>query len=248
MKQRKQKPKKKWWQKLLIALGALVVAAALAVGGLTLTVHLSHARFMRRSLDSDAVQAFSVVLEAMPFEEYEPVRWRLAAPDGGAWFAYDNFNITMVADAASFIAAGLNVAKLENAVEHNLNPGNVSISFDTPGFNMMNAWEQDTDIKQFAWALGSLKEYLVTLEDRYYIDLGDSLNMRGGALFAWAKDLTAGESDIVFAINPEPLIAVGVDPAKVEGWDYIQIPVSQDGEEILAYQFVKVFGIKEAAS
>ena len=41
MKERKQKPKKKWWQKLLIALGAIVAAHALAAGGLFLYVYIT---------------------------------------------------------------------------------------------------------------------------------------------------------------------------------------------------------------
>ena len=41
MKQRKQKPKTKWWQKLLITLGAIVAALALAAGGLFLYMYIT---------------------------------------------------------------------------------------------------------------------------------------------------------------------------------------------------------------
>ena len=62
--------------------------------------------------------------------------------------------------------------------------------------------------------------------DHFGVKLG------GGNMFEWAKDLEinvttkqAQDKDIVFVLSPEPLIAAGVDPQKVEGWLYSPVPV-----------------------
>lgn len=72
--------------------------------------------------------------------------------------------------------------------------------------------------------------------DHYNFDLG-------GAMFEWAKDLAANDKDIVFALNPEPLIAAGADPEKVEGWIYAQVPVMRDGKATQVWKFLKIFNL-----
>ena len=83
-----------------------------------------------------------------------------------------------------------------------------------------------------------------TALDHYGVKLGD------GNMFEWAKDLTKNtatgtdqDKDIVFVLNPEPLIAAGVDPAKVVGWVYTQVPVEENGKTIQVYKFLKPFNI-----
>jgi hypothetical protein len=73
--------------------------------------------------------------------------------------------------------------------------------------------------------------------DHYNLDLN-------GAIFEWAKDLSTNDKDIVFVLNPEPLIAAGVRPEKVEGWIYAQVPVMVDGKETQVYKFLKPFNLK----
>jgi len=36
------------------------------------------------------------------------------------------------------------------------------------------------------------------------------------------------DKDIVFVLNPEPLIAAGVDPKAVDGWVFARVPVEID--------------------
>jgi hypothetical protein len=43
-----------------------------------------------------------------------------------------------------------------------------------------------------------------------------------------------------FVLNPEPLIAAGVDPEKAEGWIYARVP-ADDGD---VWKFLKVFDLK----
>jgi hypothetical protein len=81
--------------------------------------------------------------------------------------------------------------------------------------------------------------------DHYGVKLGD------GNMFEWARDLktntATGENqdkDIVFVLNPQPLIAAGVDPGKVEGWKYLQVPVEENGKTEQVWKLLKAFDLK----
>ena len=70
-------------------------------------------------------------------------------------------------------------------------------------------------------------------------------------MFEWAKNLSTNsatgenqDKDIVFVLNPEPLIAAGVDPEKVEGWVYAQVAVEENGQTVEVYKFLKPFNLK----
>jgi hypothetical protein len=58
------------------------------------------------------------------------------------------------------------------------------------------------------------------------------------------SDNSNQDKDIVFVLNPEPLIAAGVDPEKVEGWAYAQVPVEENGETTQVWKFLKPFDLK----
>jgi len=190
-------------------------------------------------VQTDAIRAFGDVLEVFPAEEYEPHRWRLAAPDGGAWFFFDNMGFGMAVDAAPFVAAGADLSKLKNACEHNMNPGRDSLSFYAPGFDMLNRNVKVTAMTQFEVNLPYVREYL-----GYHAEM-DHYNLNlSGAMFEWAKDLAANDKDIVFALDPWPLIAAGADPEKVEGWAYAQVPVMRDGKPVQVWKFLKIFDLK----
>jgi hypothetical protein len=48
----------------------------------------------------------------------------------------------------------------------------------------------------------------------------------------------------VFVLNPEPLIAAGVDPQKVEGWAFAKVEVHMDGKPTEVDKFLKPFDLK----
>ena len=77
------------------------------------------------------------------------------------------------------------------------------------------------------------------------------MKLGDGNMFEWAKDMlkntatnTDQDKDIVFVLNPEPLIAAGVDPAKVTGWVYAEVPVEENGKTTQVYKFLKPFNLK----
>ena len=75
--------------------------------------------------------------------------------------------------------------------------------------------------------------------DHYGIALGD------GNMFEWAKDMAKNDKDIVFVLNPEPLLAAGVDPAGITGWIFTKIPVEDKaGKTVEVDKFVKPYDLR----
>jgi hypothetical protein len=123
-------------------------------------------------------------------------------------------SISMFIDAAPFIAAGLS----REYIDANVVSGNI-IAFSIT---------YDTSAKASATPADALADFMKTHRsdigyhtalDHYNIDFG------GGNMFEWAKDLSANDKDIVFALNPEPFIAAGVDPNAIDGWVYAKVPM-----------------------
>ncbi len=74
--------------------------------------------------------------------------------------------------------------------------------------------------------------------DHYGIGLGD------GNMFEWAKDMATNDKDIVFVLNPEPLVAAGVDPSRIDGWLFARIPVKDaSGKTVDVDKFVKPYNL-----
>jgi hypothetical protein len=191
-------------------------------------------------VQKDAVRAFSEVLNTLPAEEYAPQRWKITAPDGEAWFIFDGAGLAMVVNAAPFIAAGLDISKLENAGEHDFSPGTDSIWFSAEGFEGAGQDLKDAALDQFAADVKALRKnlgYHAAL-DHYNIDFG------GGNMFEWAKDLATNDKDIVFVLNPEPLVSAGLDPGNVEGWAFAKVSGDVDGKPAEVDKLLKPFDLK----
>jgi hypothetical protein len=74
--------------------------------------------------------------------------------------------------------------------------------------------------------------------DHYGVNLG------GGNLFEWAKDLAANDKDIVFVLDPAPLIAAGADPARVAGWTFAKVTVDdENGKPLEVDKLLKPFDL-----
>ena len=63
-------------------------------------------------------------------------------------------------------------------------------------------------------------------------------------MFEWAKDMATNDKDIVFVLNPEPLVAAGVDPSRIAGWLFAKIPVKDaSGKTVDVDKFVKPYNL-----
>ncbi|MDR3086232.1 MAG: hypothetical protein LBU47_07970 [Christensenellaceae bacterium] len=189
---------------------------------------------------SDAVRAFDEVLDSLPATgSAEEGGWVLTAPDGAARLIIGIDHMALWADAQPFIDAGLDLSKLPDQ-----NPE--SLVFLTPAFDMLNMNVKDSAKKQFASNLRPLRKYLGYhgAMDHYNLEFDE------GNLFEWAKNMqknsVSGEEqlkDIVFVLNPGPLIEAGLDPNAVVGWAYAAVPVEADGRMSEVWKLLKPFDL-----
>ncbi|MDR2647123.1 MAG: hypothetical protein LBB67_03250 [Oscillospiraceae bacterium] len=206
----------------------LLVCAALFTSCSTLDV-----------VKEDAGRAFSEILQVSPAQKKDDW-WLITAPDAAACLAISNDTIWMVVDASPFIAAGLDVSALDYFSETIFYAE--TLTFSLPAWDAENKNVKDSASAQFIADLdfmrGSLNFH--TQMDHYGIKFGD------GNMFEWAKDLKTNgynnatqDKDIVFALNPEPLIEAGLNPQQVAGWNYAQVEVDENGETVQVWKLLK---------
>jgi hypothetical protein len=221
-------------KKILLVLSAAVAVGIISCGKLDV-------------VGTGSVKSFDEVLKQIPGSVTPDSingGWTLNAPDNSARFIWSkNFaesplhDVMLEFDAAPFIAAGLDPGRLpENFSFHEgklmvgtkLGQEQFKYSGDvTP----LASYEQIVKLKRNSIGYhGAL--------DHYGVILG------GGNMFEWAKDMTTNDKDIVFVLNPEPFIAAGADPARVEGWVFAKVLVDgEDGKPAEVDKLLKPFNI-----
>nr|WP_288825392.1 hypothetical protein [uncultured Clostridium sp.] len=199
-----------------------------------------------------SVQSYEMVLNAIPDQvrkDDEGKGFTLTAPDSSVRFTWSSasdensrYDLKLQADAAPFISAGLDTGKL---------PADYDVSDDliTVGMKLKEDGSADTDESPLSAYEGLVKNDRSLINyhgvmDHFGVKLG------GGNMFEWAKDLETSangktqDKDIVFVLEPEPFIAAGVDPEKVEGWIYAPVTVMEHGKKMQVNKFLKPFDIK----
>jgi len=161
---------------------------------------------------NDAVRSFGEVLKILPAENSkgDSTEWVIAAPDSTAWFYWKNQEIRMV----------VKLNEMEDLLVYS-SPQSEAPLRDAP----LKLLEKNADF--FRTSLGYHAEM-----DHY------NFTIENGNAFEWAKDLEKNQLDIVFALNPEPLIAAGLDPKKLNGWTYTQVPPNNE------WKILKSFNLK----
>lgn len=158
----------------------------------------------------------------------------------------------LVFDAAPFLAAGLDQEKLATVVPadsnfiYEIEDGMFMLHFELgsaafAGLSPEDAAKEGGFAKTFDAFVASQRArigYHAKL-DHYNIALG------GGNMIEWAKDMAKNDKDLVFVLEPAPLIAAGLDPAKLEGWIYADVAVVNDtGKEVLVKKLLRPFDLK----
>ncbi|MEI6579105.1 MAG: hypothetical protein WCN92_06520 [Eubacteriales bacterium] len=202
----------------------------------------------------DSIRSFNNVLNAIPNNVKADEMnggWTLSAPDGTARFIWSKdyskspvHDVMLELDAKPFIDAGLDTSKLpKNYAAYD---GKLMVGTKL-GNDILTYQGDPTPLASFEQIVNKYRASIGyhTALDHYNVNLGD------GNLFEWAKDFSVNSStkenqdkDIVFVLNPAPLIAAGVDPAKVIGWKYAQVPVVIDSKPTEVYKFLKPFNLK----
>jgi hypothetical protein len=211
--------------------------------------------FVARALDLDlvakvAVTSFDALTKAIPDKvAFDGAKggWAITGLDGkeriivSKDFSADTPNIIVEYDAAPFIKAGLDVAKLPSGqYNYDAATGKITMPYRYGKVKFAASAKKSAleTFKQLIKAHRNLIGYHENL-DHYGIALGD------GNMFEWAKDMSTNDKDMVFVLNPQPLIDAGVNPAKVTEWVFAKVPLKdKDGKPIILDKFLKPFNVK----
>ncbi|MDR1412070.1 MAG: hypothetical protein LBI91_07680 [Spirochaetaceae bacterium] len=195
----------------------------------------------------DSVVSFQAMLEKIPGgaeADGAAGGWALTAPDRSARFIWSRnyqesplYDAMIVFDARPFIEAGLDPARLpENIL---VIGGNIVVGTKL-GDEVLSYKGEATPVASFEQIV-NLKRDSINYHgalDHY------GVNLSGGNLFEWAKDMGKNDKDIVFVLNPGPFIAAGADPAKIEGWVFAKVPVDdENGRPAEADKILKPFDL-----
>lgn len=168
--------------------------------------------------------------------------WAITSPGGERFLLSKDMAGTPDAaiefDATPFINAGLDTTKLSTDIysyDKASNKLKIAAELGSP----KTAAKSDTKVTDsFAQLVDTNREaigYHAKL-DHYGVALGN------GNMFEWAKDLSTNDKDMVFVLNPQPLIDAGVDPAKVTDWVFTKVPVmDENNKEIEVDKFLKPY-------
>jgi hypothetical protein len=201
-----------------------------------------------------SVNSFDEVLKTIPDNvkaDEMNAGWSIEAPDGSVRFIWSEdysksaqHDVMLELDAKPFVNAGLDTSKLPS--NYAAYDGMLMVGKKL-GNDKLTYKGDPTPLAAYEQIVNKYRDsinYHTTL-DHYGVKLGD------GNMFEWAKDMKTNgynnenqDKDIVFVLNPEPLIVAGVDPKKVEGWVYTQVAVEENGKTTNVWKFLKPFNLK----
>jgi hypothetical protein len=178
--------------------------------------------------------------------------YSLEAPDDTVRFVWSgdysqspHYDAMLEFDVQPFLDAGLDAGKL---------PDNYTLSGD----KLLAGTKLGTETFKEGTAATPLAAYEKIVEEHRdkinYHSAMDHFGVKldGGNMFEWAKDMSTNsvtgdvqDKDIVFVLDPQPLIEAGVSPEKVEGWAYATVKVEENGKMVEVYKFLKPFDLGE---
>jgi len=234
-----------------------LIAAVAAAAVLVVAIIAAVVQTAGGNLDvvgKQSITSFETILNTIPDNVKEDEingGWSLNAPDGSVRFIWAKdysqsplHDVMLEFDAAPFVSAGLDTDKLpDNYAAYD---GMLMVGTKLGTEKPVNEGEATplAAYEQIVNKHRSFINYHMDM-DHYGVKLGDD-NM-----FEWAKNMETNtvknqnqDKDIVFALNPEPLIAAGVDPEKVEGWVYAPVSVMEGSKTLEVYKFLKPFNLK----
>jgi len=226
---------------------ALLVIAILSIPAILPTVTNA---FSLDLVAKVAVTSFDALIKAIPDKViFDSAKggWAINGLDGKARiilsndFSSNNPDIALEFDAAPFIKAGLDVTKLP-AVQYIYDgaAGKITMPFKY-GQAKFGAAAKKSALETFKEIVKNHRDLISYHEvlDHYGISLGD------GNLFEWAKDMRTNDQDMVFVLNPKPLLDAGVDPVKITEWVFAKVEIKDKyGKPIKVDKFLKPFNVK----
>lgn len=234
-----------------------LIASAVAAVIITAAITAGVVRTAEGNLDvigKGSEKSFEAVIGALPDSvksDETKGGWALAAPDDSVRIIWSKdsekspvYDVMLKFDAKPFLDAGLDESKLPDAYKRDGEAFLIGIKLSNKGTPLSGEADIVSVYRQIETDNPDMINYHSAM-DHYGLMLGD------GNMFEWAKNMEINtvtgkdqDKDIVFVLNPEPLLAAGVDPQKVEGWVYATVPVMDHGKNIEVYRFLKPFNIK----
>lgn len=149
-------------------------------------------------------------------------------------------DLVFIMEAAPFITAGLDVNQLSEGYAYDAVNNTLRLTSDLGDKSL--ALKGDEGIVEFFSALTDTYRERVGYHaklDHFGIDLG------GGNMFEWAKDMDTNDKDMVFVLDPKPLVEAGLDPGNVEGWVFAEVEVMDANQKpILVEKLLGVYNLK----
>jgi hypothetical protein len=176
-----------------------------------------------------AITTYQALLAALPEGpglDGSTGRFFVRSPGGESFewssdFSADGPDFLIALDGAPFLEAGLDPERLPPD-SYTLDPSTrrLSLAFEAGGERFRYRGEP-SPLEGFRKIVASYRPLVGYHEelDHYGLALG------GGNMFEWAKDQAKNDKDMVFVLEPAPLLAAGVDPARVRGWAYAKVEV-----------------------
>jgi hypothetical protein len=171
--------------------------------------------------------------------------WTIESPGGdkldiGSDFSKNGPDITMTFDATQFLLSGLDYGKLPKEYTYDWNRKTLTISFDL-GSNALPPGSDGSVTDTFK---GIVSVYRKNIGYAAELDLFGIL-LGNGNSFDWAKDMSSNDKDMVFILNPEPLIKAGLDPYRPEGWVFTKVTAKgKNGGEIKIDKLIKAYNLR----
>lgn len=208
--------------RLFAAIGLLALLAAAALSAFTVTGALD-------IIGRWSVPAFEAILEAMPENlSEEPVYggWGINVQGSSAKFIFrsatavkEGYDLAFVLDAAPFIAAGADIARLAGA---SISEGKIYLGTDLT--DAINGSEASGPVDVYRAILSANRSGI-----KYHAEMGHfGISLGGGNMFEWAKDPGSNRLDVVFVLNPEPFKEAGADINSIEGWALAKVTVMDE--------------------
>ena len=196
---------------------------------------------------SKSETSYQAVLDALPdrvSKDDEFGGWSIEALDKSARFEWSedfskttNDDIRLVVDAQPFIDAGMDASKLPDGM---LVDNQLIVGAELGNENITYVGTSSP--------IDSYKKLVKHYRDRisYHAALDHfGVKMDNGNMFEWAKDMKTNDKDIVFVLNPQPLIDAGANPDQVDGWVFAKVETMDDnGKKIQVDKFLKPFDVE----
>lgn len=198
------------------------------------------------STTEKGLKAFNLILETYPDRQgfHEELRhWGFEVPTGEKFEWIDDMSankadFAMVLEAQPLISAGLDVTKLDQALWIYEPAGKDSMGMEQPARLILPTNISDSKLPMKT-AGESMKALLEAAPGKLMFH-GDMdhfvLTLNGANEVIWTEQLDLNDTDMAFVLEAGPLVAAGLDLAKLEGtgWTFKKAdPVAKTPDQII---------------